>query len=327
MKLFACFIYSIVLLILLFAAVVPFCHANSEAPDAPDEGTHIEIEPIGLTESARFGNLTNFCLTKDGKLLACDAENKEIKVLTQKGEVLAKWPLDFSPWAIHSGSSGEIFVAGIGVVAKLNEKGKVLKTIKAESAKIPNSKVSGITDSDKYVFAGFGTKATLRSRSSIVRFSRNLENPETIIEDLRGCCQRLDMVAQKGTLFVAENARHRVMKFDFNGKVLGNWGEKSRDQMEGFGSCCNPMNICFNTKGQLYTSESGLGRIKRYTPDGKFLGLVGYVGTTRFNRAGRQSIACSNIEIALTKDESRIFVLDIEKNLIRVLKKKTDVQP
>lgn len=301
-------------------AFVPFCRANSEASD---EGTHIEVTPIG---SDRFGDLTTFCLTKEGRLLACDAKHKEIKVLTQNGAVLSKWSLEFSPHAIHASSSGEVIVAGIGIVAKLNSNGKLLKMTKSGGTGIPKTKVSGISDSDDHVFVAFGTNEALRSRSTIVRLSRNLERPEIIAKDLRGCHQRLDMVVEKGILFVAENARHRVAKLDFNGKLLGNWGEKNRDRIEGFQSCCNPMNLCFNTKGELYTGESGgLGRIKRYTPDGRFLGLVGYVGSTRFNRAGRESIACSNMTVAVTKDESRIFVLDIEKNLIRVLEKKTDL--
>jgi hypothetical protein len=79
------------------------------------------------------------------------------------------------------------------------------------------------------------------------------------------------------------------------------------------------MNLCFGPEGELYTAESGLGRIKRYTPDGKFLGLVGYAGVERFNRRGRLAASCSNITVAVDEDASRIYVLDFKNNIIRIL--------
>jgi hypothetical protein len=113
-----------------------------------------------------------------------------------------------------------------------------------------------------------------------------------------------------------------VVRYDAEGKALSNWGEKSRTGMEGFGSCCNPMNICFGPGGELYTAESGLGRVKRYSPDGKFLGLIGQIGVLRFTRAGRTASSCSNITVAVTKDANRVFVQDVSRNIIRVLLKK-----
>ncbi len=148
-----------------------------------------------------------------------------------------------------------------------------------------------------------------------------MTEPVLIAEDMRGCCQRLDMVVWEDALYVAENARHRVVKFDTTGKVLSKWGARDRVNIEGFGSCCNPMNLCFGPKGELYTAESGLGRIKRYSLDGKFLELVGYVGVDRFSRATRLAASCSNIAIAVNKEASRIFVLDFKNNFIRVLER------
>ena len=137
---------------------------------------------------------------------------------------------------------------------------------------------------------------------------------------MRGCCQRLDIVSKDGNLFVAENARHRVVEFNRDGEQIGKWGERGREGLEGFGSCCNPMNLFFNSKGDLYTAESGLGRIKKYSDDGKLKSLVGYVGVERFARAGRVAASCSNITIATNKDESLVYVLDYSNSLIRVLK-------
>ena len=104
--------------------------------------------------------------------------------------------------------------------------------------------------------------------------------------------------------------------------MLGKWGERSRTDVKGFGACCNPMNLAFDAAGTLYTAESGLARVKRYSVDGEYLGLVGYVGTERFTRAGGLAASCSNIAIAVTPSGSRVYVMDYKNNLIRVLKKK-----
>ena len=285
-------------------------------------GTHIEIEPIGKTDETKFGNLTTFALTPEDNILACDAESNEIKVIAPTGKILDTWKLDFAPYAMHSCRCGEVFVAGFGAVGKFDKKGKMIKQINAETTDFPNSRSSGIAVFGENVFVAFGTGGSLRSRSKIVRFNRDLTMPVLIAEDMRGCCRRLDMVAWEDALYVAENARHRVVKFDRTGRMLSKWGARDRINMEGFGSCCNPMNLYYSPKGWLYTAESGLGRVKRYSPDGEFLGLVGYVGVARFNQAGRLAASCSNITVAVNKDESRVYVLDYKNNLIRVMESK-----
>lgn len=289
-------------------------------------GTHTEIEPIGNTDEIKFGNLTTFALSPEDNILACDAKSKEIKVIDPTGKLIETWKLDFAPFVIHSCRCGEVFVAGSGIVAKLDPTGKLIKQVKAETAGFPNAKASGIAAFGQNVFVAFGTEGSLRSRSKIVRFKRDLTEPTIIAEDMRGCCRRLDMVAWEGELFVAENARHRVVKFDSTGKVLSKWGARDRVNIEGFGSCCNPMNLYYSPKGDLYTAESGLGRIKRYSPDGKFLGLVGYVGVARFQQAGRLAASCSNIAVAVNNDESRVYVLDYKDNLIRVMERKNNIK-
>ncbi len=313
-----------------------------------DNPTHKEIEPIGLTPETEFANLSTFCITAKGNLLACDSEAEEIKRIGPDGKLLDTWKLEFSPFSIVACPDGTIYVAGPGTVAKLDAKGKILKTVRVETEDPDEdddwdneededddddededdeeedpfeSKSSGIEATEKDVFVCFGSGWSTRSTSSIVRFDRNLNNPKTIADQMHGCCQRLDIVARDGILYVAENARHRVVKLDRDGKILSKWGQRDRKNIEGFGSCCNPMNLFFNSEGVLYTAESGLGRIKRYSADGRFLGLVGHIGTTRFNQAGRLAASCSNIAVAVSQDQSRIYVLDFAKNLIRIMVK------
>jgi sugar lactone lactonase YvrE len=156
----------------------------------------------------------------------------------------------------------------------------------------------------------------------LYRFNLELEDPHLLAEGLRGCCQRCDIVARGGVLYLAENSAHRVVLYDREGNVLKKWGERGRDDLETFGACCNPMNICFDQSGLMYTAESGLGRVKRYTADGKFVDLVGYVGTNRFWHGSGLAASCSNMAIAATPDGERVYVMDHRNKRIRVLQKK-----
>lgn len=283
--------------------------------------SHVEVESICDAGEVKCEELRNFCIGKEGQILVCDAGAKVIKVVSEEGKLVSQWKLPFAPYTIDYDSKAGVYVAGEGVVARLKD-GKVVKVLNAETAGFPDGKASGIAIMGDEVFVAFGFGWSLRSLSSIVRFDKELSESKVIAEELRGCCQRLDMVARDGKVYVAENARHRVVVMDREGKVLKKWGERDRTNIEGFGSCCNPMNLSFGKDGELYTAESGLGRVKRYTTDGKFLGLVGYVGTARFVQAGRLAASCSNITVAVNKDGSRIYVLDYDRDIIRVLKTK-----
>ncbi len=182
--------------------------------------------------------------------------------------------------------------------------------------------ISGIAVTDRDVFVAFGSGWSLGSKSKLYRFDLEFKNPQALAEGLRGCCQRCDIKSRSGVVYLAENSAHRVVLYDREGTVLKKWGERGRDDLKTFGACCNPMNICFDGQGVLYTSESGLGRVKRYTADGQFIDLVGYVGTERFWHGSGLAASCSNMAIAVTGDGRRVYVMDYKNNRIRVLDKK-----
>ena len=53
----------------------------------------------------------------------------------------------------------------------------------------------------------------------------------------------LTIAVVNGAVHVAENSRHRIVRYDRDGKVLAQWGKRSRQDVKGFGACCNPMNL------------------------------------------------------------------------------------
>lgn len=164
-------------------------------------------------------------------------------------------------------------------------------------------KASSISCEGDDVFVA--TRAATGYGFSIWRTDKEFGNGKMIVEGLSGCCGQMDCKANKDGVFVAENSKHRVRRFDRDGKEINNWGVGARTGLEGFGSCCNPMNVAFGPASAIYTAEDDTGRIKRYSAEGKLLGLVGAV---------ELKPGCKNVSIAVSSDGSRVYMLDITRN-------------
>ena len=72
----------------------------------------------------------------------------------------------------------------------------------------------------------------------------------------------------------------------------------------------NGPKIRLTPDGELLTSEASIGRVKRYTLDGKLLGLVG----TYQDAAG-----CTHVAAAMAPDRT-VYVIDLDHGTLRVLK-------
>lgn len=149
---------------------------------------------------------------------------------------------------------------------------------------------------------------------AVWKLNPDFSGGEEIVNGLRGCCGQMDVQVCENGLFVAENSRHRVVRFDTKGEELTQWGKQDRKGIEGFTSCCNPMNVCFNGKGEVFTAESSTGRIKRYNAEGKLLSYIGDVKLVP---------GCKNVSIAVA-DDNTVYMLDITRNHIVVMKEKSE---
>jgi hypothetical protein len=104
---------------------------------------------------------------------------------------------------------------------------------------------------------------------------------------------------------------HSVERYDRDGKKLSRFGKRDRKSADGFGGCCEPKNLRFGLNGEIYTCESGPPvAIKRFTPDGKFLGVVG---------VPEYKTGCVRVTVEVSRDGDRVFVLSPGENAIHVL--------
>jgi hypothetical protein len=145
---------------------------------------------------------------------------------------------------------------------------------------------------------------------AVWRTDLNFANPKKIIVDLSGCCLQMDIKAKDGEVWVAHNGRHKVERYDRDGKKLFDFGKPDRLDAAGFGGCCEPKNICFDPNGNLLACESGPPAcIKRFSVDGNFLGVLAIAPWTT---------SCDRATADATPDGSRYYFLHSQENTIQV---------
>lgn len=174
--------------------------------------------------------------------------------------------------------------------------------------------VNALAASDQDVFIASGV--TKGYGYAIWRTNHEFDTTEQIVTGLSGCCGQMDIGCCDNKVYVAENSRKRVLQYDRDGKKIGQWGEGTRNGASGagFGGCCNPMNVCFGSNGEVLTSESE-GYIKKFTKEGSFLGVVGQA---------KVSGGCKNVAIAMSPTGDKAYFFDLQGSRIVILDKKSE---
>lgn len=122
-----------------------------------------------------------------------------------------------------------------------------------------------------------------------------------------------DLAIHNGTVWIVNPGRQRLEAYSFTGKRLSYWG-KASTEIDGFCGCCNPSYIAMTADGGFVTSEKGMPRVKRYAPDGTFLGMVAPSDTFSKGTVG--------LDLAVDNDGS-ILVLDPGSRAIRFYAKES----
>ena len=152
----------------------------------------------------------------------------------------------------------------------------------------------------------------------VIRLNSDFRNPRRILGNLEGCCGQMDVYLSRNTVFTAENTRFKVAVYDLQGKKQREFGEKHRDDNQGFGSCCNPMNVWVYPNGDVLTAESSIGTLKRFSPEGKLLGVIG---------RARIGGGCKHVAIGFDPGRDRYYVQYQDRNHICVLLPNEEAYP
>jgi len=115
------------------------------------------------------------------------------------------------------------------------------------------------------------------------------------------------VITADGMLAVTNPGLRQVEYYHPSGDMLSSWGHSANDAA-GFAGCCNPTNIALLADGRVVTAEKGIPRVKLYSADGLYRGMV----------APPESFHPSAAGLALAVLNSEVLVLDPTTNMVRV---------
>ena len=142
------------------------------------------------------------------------------------------------------------------------------------------------------------------------RMTHEFSEPTKVVSSLGGCCGQCDIQATDDHLVLAENTKFKVALLDRDGNRQTDFGKGDRKAVDGFGSCCNPMNVRCCDNGDILTAESSIGTIKRFSKDGELLGVVG---------KAKIGGGCKHVALGFDAQRDRYYMMNIDKDHICVL--------
>lgn len=324
--------------------------ASSRARDKKWTPATTQVALIQVGDKGSPGALRNYCLNKEGNILACFASpdgNKPsaIRVYSPEGELLKTIPVEIKPTAICVAGDESMFVAGEGKVLKLDKTGKVLASatspVAGEAVSISpelEEMIKEMASQNKRPVSEEKArmKTSLEKRRSdvtglavtdedvfmavpapndftfrVYRFTHALADPKLVVEKLRGCCGQMDVQTHAGKLWVPHNARHAVENFDREGKQLSKFGKAGKVKPADFGGCCEPKAMRVLPDGDILAAESGPPTcIKRFSATGEFKEVVALVEDTKGD--------CVRVTVEASPDGQRFYMLDTTRDAIRV---------
>ena len=251
----------------------------------------------------------------DGQLLKLDADGKVLAKAKMPSLAEEKPAGKKEEKKEEKGKAKVSIVTAIGEAMGLVELQPVVEdvndvaNVQAQAAAMEQYRrnVTGLALTDTEVFVvSLGSKGW---GYSVWRMDHDFKQPKEIITGLTGCCGQMDIQAANGDLWVPENARHRVIRYDRDGKKLASFGKHDRKAADGFGGCCEPKNLAIGPGGDIFTAESGEPVVvKRFSPQGKFLDVVAIP---------KYKTGCVHVCVAASQD-GRIFILNPGEGSIHV---------
>lgn len=142
------------------------------------------------------------------------------------------------------------------------------------------------------------------------RMTHEFSEPVQVVSKLGGCCGQCDIQATEEHLVLAENTKFKVAMLDRDGNRQTDFGRGDRKAVDGFGSCCNPMNVRCCENGDILTAESSIGTIKRFSKDGELLGVVG---------KAKIGGGCKHVAVGFDAKRNRYYMMNVDKDHICVL--------
>jgi sugar lactone lactonase YvrE len=184
-------------------------------------------------------------ITSRGEVLVSDFYNARVQKFTADGKHLASIPVLPNPGGMAVDSDGNIYLTHFSAMKKDEEK--------------KPDRVSVVSPDGKL----------LRQWGKTGTGAGEFDYPGGIA------------LSADGRVYVADQTNRRVQVFERDGKFLFQWGEYGVKEGQ-FGGNITPKSrvggphfLAIDSGGNVYTTEGSVGRVQKFTADGKFLAAWG----------------------------------------------------
>jgi len=212
-------------------------------------------------------SLTGMALDGHGMLHV--AGDSEIKVFDGTGKLQRRWPTGRPALAVAVSREGWVYTGEEGQIEIFDPATKIARVWRDPAVL---GRITAIGFASDTVLAGDAAGRAIR------RLDRSGHCLNTIGTDsnVGGLLIPNGVVSfgvdSQGVIHAANPGKHRVERYSANGKLLGHFGKFSFHELAGFTGCCNPTNI--SVADRIYVSEKAGPRLKAYSLDGEFLGVI-----------------------------------------------------
>lgn len=266
--------------------------------------------PFALEEEGRFETglqkLAGIAVDSQGRIHA--AGEKGVGIFTATGKSEREIPTSLPATCVAVGADGMIYVGHRGMLEKFQPDGRLKWAWGGADAENGQQQArvyytSLALDGDFLYAADAGAR-------SLKRFSVDGD----FVDEISGFVipsPFFDCAADgKGNLTVANTGKHRIERYDRNGRLLDHWGAFGAEP-QNFCGCCNPTSFALFPDGRIATTEKGIPRLKVYAPDHR---MIAHLGSEAFpdGVAGMRLAIDSRQRILLAepkKSEIRIYRL------------------
>jgi DNA-binding beta-propeller fold protein YncE len=175
------------------------------------------------------------------EVLVTDFYNDRVQKFTPEGKFLAAFPVPPNPGPLALDAAGEIYISHFGFMKAKEQRKPDQVTVHSAAGKFLRAWGKTGTGDGEFDFPG-------------------------------GVA-----VSQDGRVYVADQTNRRVQVFDRRGKFLRKWGEYGTGPGQFGGNVVRPSRVggpqfvALDGAGYVYTSEGSVGRVQKFTADGKYL--------------------------------------------------------
>jgi len=202
------------------------------------------------------------------------AGDRAVRTFGSDGRLLSQLDLDAGPMGLAVDVDGTFYVA-------LRNHVSVFPSGKAPGRNWPGAGEKAlftsiaVAENDVFV-ADMGSRLVLRYDKSGKLLRRiGGRDPDRGMEGLVAPSPYFDLAVAPGRLLrVVNPGKVRLETYGFDGALTAQWPSRSSMRIQDFCGCCNPVSFAMLPDGRIVTGEKGLRRVKIYTEDGGFLGVV-----------------------------------------------------